>query len=136
MFGLTALVAMVLPWVLMPAMAGLIWRLRGRTMRALLALAALVLVAVTQSRELLYAVGLGLPYPGEEASALASASRRVVSAAEWFTWQILAFATLSAALLSRPLPERAGTRALAIAVIVGLAVSALLVWSLTGLRFN
>jgi hypothetical protein len=136
MFGLTALVAMILPWVVLPAMAVLIWKMRGRTMRAFLALAALVMAAATQSRELFYAIGLGLPYPGEETNALASAFRRIVSAAEWFTWKILGIAALSALLLAWPMPETAGIRALAIAVVIGLVVSALLFWSLTGLRFN
>jgi hypothetical protein len=136
MFGIMAIITFVLPWVLLPAMAVLIWLLRRRLLRAFLALGALVLVAVSHSREFLYAIGLGLPYPDEEAAALISAFRALVSAAEWYAWQNLVLAAVSAALLSWPLPDGRGKRGLAVAVVAGLGVSATLVWSFRGLRFN
>jgi|GEM_PF-2390848 len=136
MFGIMALVTFVLPWVMLPAMAALIWLLRRRHLRAFLAFAALVLVALTHSREVLYAVGLGLPYPDEEAGALISAFRALVIAAEWYDWQTLALAAVSATVLAWPLPDGRGTRVLAVVVTVGLGISTMLLWSFTGVRFN
>jgi len=136
MFGIMALITFVLPWVMLPAMAVLIWLLRRRHLRAFLALAALVLVALTHSREVLYAIGLGLPYPDEEAGALISAFRTLVSATEWYAWQTLALAAVSAAVLAWPLPDGKGTRVLSVVVVAGLGVAAALVWSLAGVRFN
>jgi hypothetical protein len=136
MFGIMALLAFTLPWVLLPAMAVLIWLLRARPLRAVLALAAMVLAALPHLREFLYAIGLGLPYPGEESTALAGSFRWLLSAAEGFAWPLLGLAALVAGLLSWPPPDRAGTRVLAALVVVGLGVSAALVWSFTGLRFN
>ncbi len=136
MFGVVALITLFLPWILVPAMAILIWLLRRRLLRASLALAALVLVAVAHSRELLYDIGLGLPHPDEESGALISAFRALVYATEWYAWQILALAAVSAALLSWPLPDGLGKRVLAVMVVVGLGVSAALIWSFTGMRFN
>ncbi|MDP2801822.1 MAG: hypothetical protein Q8O26_08055 [Phreatobacter sp.] len=136
MFGIMALLAFTLPWVLLPAMAVLIWLLRARRLRAVLALAAMMLAALPHLREVLYAIGLGLPYPGEESTALAGSFRALLSAAEGFAWPLLGLAALSAALLSWPLPDRSGTRVLAFIVVVGLTVSAAMVWTFTGLRFN
>lgn len=136
MFGIMALLAVTLPWVLLPAMAVLIWRLRARRLRALLALAAMLLAALPHLREFLYAIGLGLPYPGEETTALGGGFRALLSSAEGFAWPLLGLAALMATFLSWPLPERFGTRVLAGLVVAGLATSAALIWSFTGLRFN
>lgn len=136
MFGIMALVTLILPWVTLPAMAVLICLLRARCLRALLALAAMMLAALPHLREFLYAIGLGLPYPGEETTALSASFRALLSAAEGYAWHLLGVAALSAAWLSWPLPERPAKRALAVMVVVGLAGSAALGWSLTGLRLN
>jgi len=136
MFGITALVTLVLPWVTLPAMAVLIWLSRRRLLRAVLALAALVLVAATHAREILYLIGLQLPYLDEETSAVSSTFRTLVSATEWYSWQIAAIAAFSAALLSWPLPDGKRQRVLALMVVGGLGVSAALLWSFTGLRVN
>lgn len=136
MFGIMALLAFTLPWVLLPAMAVLIWLLRTRRLRAVLALAAMMLAALPHLREFLYAIGLGLPYPGEESTALAGSVRALLSAAEGLAWPLLGLAAMSAAWLAWPLPDRAGTRVLAVMVVVGLGASVALVWSFTGLRFN
>jgi hypothetical protein len=136
MFGIMALLAFTLPWVLLPAMAVLIWLLRSRRLRAVLALAAMILAVLPHLREVLYAIGLGLPYPGDESTALAVGVRVLLSATEGYAWPFLGLAAMSAALLSWPLPDRSGTRVLAALVVVGLGVAAALVWSFTGLRFN
>ena len=135
MFGIIALFTFALPWVLLPAMAVLIWRLRRRHLRAVAALAALLLVAVSRAREFLYAIGLGLPYPDEDAGALIRAFGALVGAVEWYAWQTLAIAAVAAAVLCWPLPDGRGARGLAVAVVAGLGVSAALVWSLAGVRF-
>jgi glucan phosphoethanolaminetransferase (alkaline phosphatase superfamily) len=135
MFGIIiALIFYILPWVIIPAMAVLIWLLRRRLLRALLALAALVLVAVTHSREFLYSIGLGLPRD-DEPGPLISAFSALVSAAEWYAWQNLALAAVSAAVLSWPLPDGRGKRVLAVMVVVWLGVSAALVWLFSEVRF-
>lgn len=136
MFGITALLAFTLPWVLLPAMAVLVWLLRARRLRAVLALAVLMLAALPQLREFLYAIGLGLPYPGDESTAPAIALRAIVSASEPYVGPLLGLAALAAAWLSWPLPDGTGTRVLAVLVVVGLAVSAALIWSFIGLRFT
>ncbi|AVO44928.1 hypothetical protein [Phreatobacter cathodiphilus] len=136
MFGIMALLAFTLPWVLLPAMAGLIWLLRTRRLRAVPALAALILAALPHLRECLHAIGLGLPYPGEETTALGRSFRAQLSAAEGFAWPLLVLAAVAAAVLSWPPPDRTGTRVLAVLVVAGLAASAALIWSFTGLRFN
>lgn len=132
MFGLTALIAVLLPWLMILLMAILIWTLRARRVRALLALAALILLWLTNAREFLYAIGLPLPYPDEPGGAL----RDVVGALEWYRWQIVALACVAAAALALPLPGARGQRVLAVITVLGLAISAALVWSFTGLRFN
>ncbi|MGQ3361017.1 MAG: hypothetical protein ACT6XY_18540 [Phreatobacter sp.] len=136
MFGIMALLALILPWVLLPAMTVLIWRLRTRRPRAVLAMAAAILAALPHLRELLYAVGLGLPYPDEESTRLAASFRALLGATEGYGWHLLGLAALSAAWLCWPLPESRGTRVLAALVVFGLAGSAALVWSFTGLRFS
>jgi hypothetical protein len=136
MFGIIiALTFYILPWVIIPAMAVLIWLLRRRLLRALLALAALVLVAVTHSREFLYSIGLGLPHPDDEPGPLISALSALESAVEWYAWQNLALAAVSAAVLSWPLPDGRGKRVLAVMVVVWLGVSAALVWLFSEVRF-
>jgi hypothetical protein len=139
MLGIAALLSAVLPLAMLPAMAVLVWRLRKRRLRALLALAAMALVAGTVAREFLYAVGLGLPYPGEEGNAFLVGVRMITGAMERYAWQFLAFAAFAAAFLSWPVAglwrERRGLALLAALVVAGFAVSAWLVWSLTGLRF-
>lgn len=132
MLGLTVLIAFLLPWLMIILLAVLIWKLRARRVRALLALAALILLWLTNAREFLYAIGLPLPYPDEPGGAL----REVVGALEWYRWQILALACVAAAALALPLPGARGQRLLAILTVLGLAISAALAWSLTGLRFN
>jgi hypothetical protein len=140
MLGIAALLALILPWIVLPAMAALIWLLSARRLRAVLALAALALVAASHSREFLYAIGLGLPHPDESPGGLAggvgAGIRAAVTGLEGHAWLFLAFSALAAALLSWPPPERRGVQALAVLVVAGLGVSAALAWSLTGLRFN
>ncbi len=136
MFGIMALVTLLLPWLTLPAMAVLIWLLRARCLRAVVALAALMLAALPDLREFLYAIGLGLPHPGEETTALAVGFRTVLSATEGYAWHLHGLAALSAVWLSWPWPERRGTRVLAALVVAGMAGSAALIWWFTGLRFN
>jgi len=136
MFGITALLAFTLPWVLLPAMAVLIWLLRARRRRAVLALAAMVLAALPHLREFLYVIGLGLPYPGDESTALGGSVRALLGAMENSAWPLLGLAAVSAALLSWPPPDRALTRVLAVLVVVGLGACTALTWSFIGLRFN
>ncbi len=135
MFGIAALLTVFLPWLLIPLLAVLAWRLRRRRWRALLALGALVLLLLLNSRELLYLFGVA-SVDAEEASGLTALRQRIVSQLEGFAWQVLALAAVAAAALAWPLPPSRGLRVLAVVVVGGLGVSAFLVWSFTGLRFN
>jgi hypothetical protein len=135
MFQVAALLAGFLPWLMILALAALIWILRRRRWRALLALVALVLMALINSREVLYAMGLG-SLDLEDATGLSAIRLRIATALEWYGWQILALATVSAALLAWPLPAARGQRVLAVLVVAGLGLSTFMVWSFTGLRLN
>jgi hypothetical protein len=135
MFQVAALLAGFLPWLMILALAALIWILRRRRWRALLALVALVLMALINSREVLYAMGLG-SFDLEDAIGLSAIRLRIATALEWYGWQILALATVSAALLAWPLPAARGQRVLAVLVVAGLGLSTFMVWSFTGLRLN
>lgn len=131
MFGLLVLIALLLPLVALPGMAVLIVALRRRWLRAGLCAVAMILIALTQFREVAYSFGFPIPYDGDY-----SALRRLAMTTERYLWQILTAGALTVAALAWPLPASWALRLLSLVVVGSLAIAAVLMLMLEGLNFN
>jgi len=129
MFVLSALLGMVLMMTVPILMAILIWQLRVRRLRAGVALVAMVLMWLVDSREYMFMLGVPLYDPYEPAGPI----RSVVLALEWFRLEIQMLATVATAVLVWPLPEPRWQRLLAIAVPAMLMLSVLVTFAFQGL---
>jgi len=132
MFVVSALAGVVLMMTVPILMAILIWQLRARRSRAGVALVALVLLWLVDSREFLYLLGIP-PYDPYDPYAPFGPIRSMIRSLEWFRLEIQLLATVASAVLVWPLPEPRWQRLLAIAVPVMLGLSVLVTLAFQGL---
>lgn len=129
MFGFTALLGVLANWAVLVLMALLIWLLRDRGVKVILALVAYGLLLLLNADTFVHTVTGAMIYPEDPGGALMQAIRSL----GWYRFEINAFAAVATLVLLVPWPKARGLRILAIATLIGFALTLLATFAFSGL---